>query len=174
MRKLSALEKTLTQQICDQQIIALVLNLLILNGILFCFIFFFWLHCTAHVGSQFPNQGSNPHPLQWKHRVLTAGPPGKSPCQHLFFFFNIFIGVQLLQNVVLVSAVQQSESAICIHLSPYPLPLASSSHPPYPTPQVVTKHRADLPVLCSCFPLAIYFTFGSVYMSMPLSHFVPA
>ena len=37
---------------------------------------------------------------------------------------------------------------------------------------MVTKHRADLPVLCSCFPLAIYFTFGSVYMSMPLSHFV--
>ena len=40
--------------------------------------------------------------------------------------------------------------------------------------QVVAKHRADLPVLCSCFPLAIYFTFGSVYMSMPLYHFVPA
>ena len=29
-------------------------------------------------------------------------------------------------------------------------------------------------VLCGCFPLAIYFTFGRVYMSMPLSHFVPA
>ena len=46
-----------------------------------------------------------------------------------------------------------------------------------PTPLVpegVTKHRADLPVLCGCFPLAIYFTFGSVYMSMTLSHFVPA
>ena len=40
--------------------------------------------------------------------------------------------------------------------------------------QVVTKHRADLPVLCSCLPLAIYFTFSSVYMSMLLSHFVPA
>ena len=39
---------------------------------------------------------------------------------------------------------------------------------------MVTKHRADLPVLCGCFPLAIYFTFGSVYMSMLLSHFVPA
>ena len=39
---------------------------------------------------------------------------------------------------------------------------------------MVTKHRADLPVLCGCFPLAISFTFGSVYMSMPLSHFVPA
>ena len=45
---------------------------------------------------------------------------------------------------------------------------------PIPPLQVVTKHPADLPVLCGCFPLAIYFTFGSVYMSMPLSHFVPA
>ena len=39
---------------------------------------------------------------------------------------------------------------------------------------MVTKHWADLPVRCSCFPLAIYFTFGSVYYSMPLSHFIPA
>ena len=45
---------------------------------------------------------------------------------------------------------------------------------PIPPLQVVAKHGADLPVLCSCFPLAIYFTFGSVYMSMLLSHFVPA
>ena len=45
---------------------------------------------------------------------------------------------------------------------------------PIPPLQVVTKPRADLPVLCSCFPLAIYFTFGSVYMSMTLSHFVLA
>ena len=45
---------------------------------------------------------------------------------------------------------------------------------PIPPLQVVTKHRADLPVLRGCFPLASYFTFGSVYMSMPLSHFVPA
>ena len=34
---------------------------------------------------------------------------------------------------------------------------------PIPPLQVVTKHRADLPVLCCCFPLAIYFTFGSIY-----------
>ena len=40
---------------------------------------------------------------------------------------------------------------------------------PIPPLQVVTKHRADLPVLCGCFPLAIYFTFGSAYISMPLS-----
>ena len=45
---------------------------------------------------------------------------------------------------------------------------------PIPPLQVVTKNRADLPVLCGCFPLAIYFIFGSVHMSMPLSHFVPA
>ena len=44
---------------------------------------------------------------------------------------------------------------------------------PIPPLQVGTKHQADLPLLCGCFPLAIYFTFGSVYMSMPLSHFVP-
>ena len=44
---------------------------------------------------------------------------------------------------------------------------------PIPPLQVDTKHQADLPVLCSCFPLAIYFTFGSVYMSRPLPHFLP-
>ena len=43
-----------------------------------------------------------------------------------------------------------------------------------PSLWVVTKHRADLPVLCSSFPLAIHFTFGSVYTSVLLSHFVPA
>ena len=41
---------------------------------------------------------------------------------------------------------------------------------PIPPTQAVTKHSADLPVLCGCFPLALYFTFGSVYMSMTLSH----
>ena len=56
---------------------------------------------------------------------------------------------------------------MCIHISPYPLPLEPPSHPPYPTPLGSCKAQ-------SCFPLAIYFTFGSVYKSMPLSHFVPA
>ena len=35
---------------------------------------------------------------------------------------------------MLVSVAQQSESAICIHMSPYPLPLETPSHTPYPTP----------------------------------------
>ena len=30
-------------------------------------------------GIQFPNQGSNPGPLHWEHRVLASGPLGKSP-----------------------------------------------------------------------------------------------
>ena len=45
---------------------------------------------------------------------------------------------------------------------------------PIPLLQVVTKHQADLPVLYGCFPLAICFTFVSLYKSMPLSHFIPA
>ena len=30
----------------------------------FFFFFPFWLHCRMW---NFPDQGSNPHPLQWKH-----------------------------------------------------------------------------------------------------------
>ena len=40
----------------------------------------FFFGCAAQLaGSQFPHQGSNPCPLQWKHGVLTTGPPGNSP-----------------------------------------------------------------------------------------------
>ena len=59
---------------------------------------------------------------------------------------------------------------------PYLFPLASPSLPPslsHPPRWSQTTQLISL-VLCGCFPLAIYFTFGSVYMSMPLSHFVTA
>ena len=58
----------------------------------------------------------------------------------------------------------------CISVPP------SLSHPSRwsQSTELISLCYADLPVLCGCFPLAIYFTFGSVYMSMPLSHFVPA
>ena len=36
---------------------------------------------------------------------------------HILNFFKIFIGVELIYNVVLVSGVQQSESVIHIHIS---------------------------------------------------------
>ena len=58
----------------------------------------------------------------------------------LSFFFHIFIGVQKLYNVVLVSTVQQSESALCIHISPYPLPPEPPCHPSYPIP--LGHHKA--------------------------------
>ena len=45
--------------------------------------FFFNFLAAWRVRSYFSNQGSNPCPLHWKHRVLTTGPPGKS----LFPFF---------------------------------------------------------------------------------------
>ena len=45
---------------------------------------------------------------------------------------------------------------------------------PIPPLQVVTEHRADLPVLCNSFPQAVHCIFGSVCMSILLSHFVPA
>ena len=47
----------------------------------------------------------------------------------------------MLYNVVLVSAVQRSESAICIHISPYPIPLERPSHRPYPIP--LCHHKAS-------------------------------
>ena len=73
---------------------------------------------------------------------------------------------------LLYKKVNQLYIYICPHISScLRLP---PSHPPYPTPLGGHKHQADLPVLYGCFPLATYFTFGSGYMSMPLSHSVPA
>ena len=42
--------------------------------------------------------------------------------ENLFLFF--FIGVELLYNAVFISTVQQSESAICVHIS-HPFPFRS-------------------------------------------------
>ena len=41
-------------------------------------LFLFFGHTVGQLGSQFPDQGSNSHPLQWKRGVLTAGPLQKS------------------------------------------------------------------------------------------------
>ena len=42
-----------------------------------------------------------------------------------------------------------------------------------PKPLVITAHQAELPVLYSSFPLAMYFTHGSVYMSILISQLIP-
>ena len=57
-----------------------------------------------HSGSQFPNQGSNPHLLQREHRLLTTGPPGKPIVSYFLslslsrfhsFFFCFFLSKPL-------------------------------------------------------------------------------
>ena len=50
-----------------------------------------WLHqvSVAARGIQFPNRGSNPGPLHWKHRILATRPPGKSPGQILNASLNL-------------------------------------------------------------------------------------
>ena len=77
----------------------------------------------------------------------------------------------MLCQFLLYNKVNQLYVYIYLHI---PSLLRLPPTQPIPPLQEVTKHRDDLPVLCSCFPLAIYFTFGSVYISMVLSHFVPA
>ena len=44
------------------------------DTVFYLFIFFGLATCGI-----FPNQGWNPCPLHWEHRVLTTEPPGKSP-----------------------------------------------------------------------------------------------
>ena len=91
-----------------------------------------------------------------------------------FIFLTSLLGYNCFTMVcqfLLCNIVNQLYIYIYPHISSFsPLP-PTLLNPPL---QVVTKHQADLPVLCCCFPLAIYFTFGSEYMSMPFSHFVTA
>ena len=50
------------------------------------FLFFTFFGGTVwHVGSWFPDQGLSLCPLNWKHRVLTTGPLGKSHLKKKFF-----------------------------------------------------------------------------------------
>ena len=44
----------------------------------FLIFFFIFLTTSCDMWNLFPSQGSNPWPLQWKHRVLTTGPPGRA------------------------------------------------------------------------------------------------
>ena len=48
-----------------------------------------WL-CHTMCGILGPDQELNPHPLHWKHRVLTPGPPGKSLI--IIIFLIIVVG----------------------------------------------------------------------------------
>ena len=55
--------------------------------IAFIYLFIFG-HAVPHAGSQFPDQGLNQRPLQWKHRVLTTGLPGKFHLYSTYIFIH--------------------------------------------------------------------------------------
>jgi len=102
------------------------------------------------------------------------------PCHHsshtsspFFLFFKkiIFNWRIIAFSVVLVSDIHQHESAIGLYMSS---PSWTSLLTP-PFPLLLGCHRAlfEFPESHSKFPLAIYFTHGSVYVSMLLSPFIP-
>ena len=80
-----------------------------------------------------------------KQNVIIAVKKGLSPhpLEESFFIFNIFIGIIALQWFLsfCCETKLKRESAIWIHISTYPLPIASPSHPPYPTP--LGGHKAQ-------------------------------
>ena len=52
----------------------------------------------------FPSQGSTPHPLQWKQRVLTTGPQGKSPERELVYWSLLTLAAEPGPRVFLPTA----------------------------------------------------------------------
>ena len=68
--------------------------------------FLFFVATPWHVGSWFPDQGSNSHPLQWQHwecGAFTTGPPGSPSCGflcpvclHIFFFLSASVTMSKL------------------------------------------------------------------------------
>ena len=57
--------------------------------------------------------------MGWEEECLEAHTAHTRYCtlRGFFLIYYFFVGVYLLCNIVLVSAIQQSESAVCIHIS---------------------------------------------------------
>ena len=68
-----------------------------------CLFLFIWRRhvLVAACGVWFPDQGLNPGPLRWEHRVLAAGPLGKSLLLVLYGF--IFPPAEIHPLVVLTA-----------------------------------------------------------------------
>ena len=76
----------------------------------------------------------------------------------------------MLYNTVLLSAIQQHESAVGIHKS---LPLEFLSHLP-PPPTALDGHRAlGLSAVSQEIPTGVHFTDGNIYVSVLVSLFNP-
>ena len=103
---------------------------------------------------------TDPCRANMKHIVNTG--KGKNITTCVFGTFKkytcfLVLFAWFLDSVVLVSAVQWCESAVCIQTHPSPtLPSGSSQ-----------STKLQLSGLYNGFPLAIHFTHGSVYMGFP-------
>ena len=97
----------------------------------------------------------------FSNTTLSKVPPMMVPLS----LFKMFIGVIVSSQCMLVSAVQQSESALHIHVSPLFLCFLPI--------QVTTKCWVEFPELYSRFSFVIYFIRSSVCMSIPISQFIP-
>ena len=110
--------------------------------------------CSAACGI-FPDQGLNPCPLNWQADSQPLRHQGSPTC--IFFFKHLYWSIVALQccQFLLYNEVNQ----LYVYIYPH-VPSLLHLPPTLPIPplQVVTKHRADLSVLCGCFPRAIYFT----------------
>ena len=76
----------------------------------------------------------------------------------------------MLYSVVLVSAIQQQESAVSIYI--YPLPLESSPLALHPTPLGCYRASGWAPCVIQKLPTS-YFTYVNIYVSMLLSSHPP-
>ena len=76
----------------------------------------------------------------------------------------------MLHDTVLVSVVQQSETAICIYMSPYPLPLEPVSHPPYPSPLGHHKPPSRSPCAMLLLPTSqLFYIWYCIYVDATLT-----
>ena len=66
-----------------------------------CISFFLFGCAKQHVGSLFPDQGSNPRPLHLKGRVLTNGPPRKSQTSFFFLALQYLLSEDIIQSHIL-------------------------------------------------------------------------
>ena len=125
--------------------------------------------------------------MTWLKNVLGAESQVKSELRNtrvclfkmlqvLFYYFSFLkklflIRGSLFYNIVLVPEIHQHESAIGMHMSPPSWP----SFPPHSRPPDCHRAAGWAPCVIRSFPLATYFIYGNVYISISvlLSQFVP-
>ena len=71
------------------------------------FLFYFWPDPAWLARSQFPDQGLNPGPQEWKHKILTTGPPG-NPLNLFFYSLITFFKKSLCSSTCFLSVICHS------------------------------------------------------------------